>query len=276
VVILPSHTVTANTAVSIDQLFVAAGGTLVTSGGTFTVLDGPGNDMSVQGTWQRNGAAVEGPGTIVLAYNGKLIWTNGSLGATGIINIHSRSTVTYNATGNNVSCMGTIQNAGTWNMEGGVMGQSDSGQTGPKTFNNLTGGVLNLISWCSSTPWRMLMNNQGTIHKNSGSGQFTFSNTNGPDPFANLSGGTVNLDVGNLAISLPTPEQSGTFNLSAGTTLFIPDVNYTGPGIVNNGRSRPAFRHSPAGTRGSRKAGISPKELHRALIGCPYLVHPPN
>ncbi|HRD54193.1 MAG TPA: hypothetical protein PKY96_16260, partial [Flavobacteriales bacterium] len=164
-----------------------------------------------------------------------LTWTNGSLGATGIITIQSGSTVTFNATGNIASCMGTINNAGTWNMEGGVMGQADGAQTGPKTFNNLPGGVLNLINWFSSTPWRMVTNNQGTINKNSGTNQFTFANTFGGNTFTNLPGGVVDLGLGNLAISAPAPVQSGTFNLATGTTLFIPDVNYTGPGIVNNG-----------------------------------------
>lgn len=235
VVILPGHTVTASTAVSIDELFVAGGATLITTAGTFTVVNGPGTDMSVLGSWQLSGATIEGPGTILIGGTGAFAWTNGNLGATSIIDLQSGSMATYNTTGNNASSLGIINNAGIWNMEGGVMGQLADMPTGPKTFNNLSGGVLNLINWFSSTPWRMVTNNQGTINKNSGTNQFTFSNTFGPNPFANLPGSTVNLGAGNLAISAPEPVQSGTFNLANGTTLFIPDVNYTGPGIVNNG-----------------------------------------
>jgi hypothetical protein len=222
----------------------SAGGspfTNLTGGAISGEFEQAGGTMNITGTLTMSaliftGGGIEGPEAISISNGGTFTWTNGTLGASGIIELQSGSTATYNTTGNNASSIGTINNAGTWNMEGGVMGQVTS-VTGPKAFNNLPGGVVNLIGWSdNSTTWRQVTNNQGTINKNNGSNQFTFSNAQGPNSFTNLPGGTVNLGIGNMALSVPLPVQSGTFNLSSGTTLFINnDLNYAGPGIVNNG-----------------------------------------
>jgi hypothetical protein len=220
VVILAGHTVTANTAVSIDQLFVAAGGTLVTSGGTFTVLDGPGNDMSVNGTWQLAGATVEGPGSIIIANNGALSWTSGALGASSTLNINAGCTVTFNGGTVTLNALGTINNSGTWNMEGGNMGQAGLG-TFPCVFNNLLGGVVNLNGWASNTSsWHQVTNNQGTFNKNNGSTPFTFSNAFSGKSFTNQAGGVVNVATGELLFACPTTN-AGTMNALAGGAALV-------------------------------------------------------
>jgi hypothetical protein len=58
--ILNGHTVTVNAAVTVDQVVVEAGGTVVhnsASGGTVTLNDGTGTDLTIYGTWRRQGSA---------------------------------------------------------------------------------------------------------------------------------------------------------------------------------------------------------------------------
>jgi hypothetical protein len=232
-VILAGHTVTAGTPVSIDQLVVAAGGTLATTGGTFTVVDGPGNDLSVNGTWQLSGATIAGPGAIIIANNGTLTWTSGALGASSILNINAGCTVTFNGGTVTRNALGTINNSGTWNMESGNMGQAGAGSGFPCAFNNLPGGVVNLNGWASNTnSWHQVTTNQGTFNKNNGTATFTFSNDflESPKSFTNQAGGVVNVASGELAFACPT-SNAGLMSTQAGGVAL---VNTSAAGTFTN------------------------------------------
>ena len=230
VVILPGHTVTASTPITIDEVFVAAGGTLASLGGTFAVLDGPGNDMSVNGTWQLNGAEIQGPGSIIIANSGTLTWASGVLGASSILNINAGCTVTFNGGSLTLNALGTINNSGTWNMEGGNLGQS-SFVSGPCAFNNLPGGVVNLNGWASNTNgWHQATINQGTITKNNGTVTFTFSNDFSGKSVTNQAGGVVNVASGELVFACPTTN-AGLMSTQAGGVAL---VNTSAAGTFTN------------------------------------------
>ncbi|MCW5900281.1 MAG: hypothetical protein KIT10_13520 [Flavobacteriales bacterium] len=233
VVILPGHTVTASTPVSIDELFVATGATLITSGNVFTIQNGPGTDMSVSGTWQLSGATIEGPGTIVLANNGTLNWTSGTLSASSTLNVNAGSTVTANGSAT-LAALGTINNAGTWNMQGGNLGQPTA-SGGPCAFNNQTGGIVNLNGWQSNTnSWHQATTNQGTFIKNNGTVEFAFSDDFSGKSFTNAAGGVVNAASGTVVFKCATVNQgslttSGTGGFKHNPSPFAPTFT-NGPG----------------------------------------------
>lgn len=83
-----------------------------------------------------------------MASGGVLSITNGGLSATWIVSVLTGGTVNASGSGT-VSALGTINNAGIWNMQGGNLGQP-SFNSGPCTFNNLPGGVVNLNGWSSA------------------------------------------------------------------------------------------------------------------------------
>jgi hypothetical protein len=60
ITILNGHTMTVGSSVTVDQVVVEAGGTVVhnsASGGTVTLNDGTGTDLTIYGTWRRQGSA---------------------------------------------------------------------------------------------------------------------------------------------------------------------------------------------------------------------------
>jgi len=230
VMIMPGHTVTANTPVTIDQVIVAVGGTLITSGGTFTVADGPGNDLSVNGTWQLNGSDIQGPGNCTISNSGTFTWISGNLGGSSILNINAGCTVTFDGGTVTRNALGTINNSGTWNMESGNMGQAGFGGF-PCAYNNLSGGVVNLNGWESNTnSWHQATTNQGTINKNNGTATFTFSNDFSGKSFTNQAGGVVNVASGELAFACPT-SNAGVMSTQAGGVAL---VNTSAAGTFSN------------------------------------------
>jgi hypothetical protein len=65
------HTITVSTTNSADQCTIEAGATLVINNGvSFTVPNGPGTDLSVEGTFVLNGSQPAGAGTIIIQNNG--------------------------------------------------------------------------------------------------------------------------------------------------------------------------------------------------------------
>lgn len=245
VTISAGHTVSTNSSISIDQLVVAAGGTLLSSSSTFTVLDGPGTDMLVSGTWQLNGANVEGPGTMQIAANGNFSWVSGALASTSVLNVGASATTTVSGGTSTLNALGTINNSGTWNLQSGNMGQS-SFVGGPCAFNNLTGGVVNLNGWESTTnSWHQVTNNQGTINKNGGTTTFSFSSDFSGKAFNNLSGGAVNVPTGTMRFALPT------------TNAAIMTGNGSGGFEVDGGSSGSSFTNQSGGTISGRVQVLS-------------------
>ncbi len=146
ITIRANHIVTRSGDISIDQVIVEASGTLAIQNSTFSLLDGTGTDLQVLGSCSFTNAALNGPGIAQVASGGVLSITNGGLSATSIVSVLTGGTVNASGSGT-VSALGTINNAGIWNMQGGNLGQpSFSG--GPCAFNNLPGGVgVNMNGW---------------------------------------------------------------------------------------------------------------------------------
>src|SRR5688572_17282602 len=96
ITILNTHTVTANTAITADQIVIDNGGTLTISGNTFTIANGAdANDLSSNGTINFSGGTIAGAGTMLV--NGSFNWTSGFLDC--ITTLGATATMTINVTG---------------------------------------------------------------------------------------------------------------------------------------------------------------------------------
>jgi hypothetical protein len=230
ITIRADHTVTRNEDISIDQVVVEASGALAIQSSTFSLLDGTGTDLQILGSCSFTNAALSGPGLAQVASGGVLSITNGGLSATSIVSVLTGGTVNASGSGT-VSALGTINNAGIWNMQGGNLGQpSFSG--GPCAFNNLPGGVVNLNGWASTTnSWHQVTNNQGTFNKNNGVVIFTFSNDFSGKAFNNLAGGVLNVAAGECVFSVPTTNE-GSMTGGAGSLIKV-DGNSSGGFFTN-------------------------------------------
>ncbi|MFN3875842.1 MAG: hypothetical protein ACK4L7_08030, partial [Flavobacteriales bacterium] len=197
------HIVTQPNSFTADQIVVEAGGTLAVVGGTFTLNDGAGTDLQILGTCSLFVATLNGPGLLQVGSGGLFTINNGHLNPSSTVSVLAGGAVNTNGSGT-VSALGTINNAGTWNLEGGNVGQS-SFVGGPTTFNNLPGGVVNLNGWASTTnTWHQVTNNQGTFNKNNGSTAFCFSDDFSGKAFHNLAGGVLNVPLGECVFKAPT------------------------------------------------------------------------
>jgi Secretion system C-terminal sorting domain len=99
ITILSGHTATVSASITLDQLSVETGGTLVVNGGVeLTVADGTGTDLYVNGTLDVQGTngAINCPGQFELAVGAKLITANEN-GVTGgaVIDIAGTGTLTW-------------------------------------------------------------------------------------------------------------------------------------------------------------------------------------
>ncbi|HRD54192.1 MAG TPA: hypothetical protein PKY96_16255 [Flavobacteriales bacterium] len=213
-----NHTVTRNSDITIDQVIVEANGTLEITSGLFSLNDGTGTDLQILGTCSLTTSALSGPGLAQVANGGVLTITNGGLTATSTVNGLAGGTVNTNGSGT-VPALGTINNAGTWNMQGGNLGQPTA-SGGPCAFNNLPGGVVNLNNWLSTTnSWQQVTNNQGTFNKNNGNTTFNFSNDFSGKQFNNLSGGILNANAGNVVLSC-TVSNNGSMVAGSGARII--------------------------------------------------------
>jgi len=235
ITIRANHIVTQGGDITVDQVVVQVGGSLIHNGGVLTLLDGTGTDLSVEGTWSMSGGTLAGPGTAQAGNGGSFNWSGGAIGATAVVNIGAGASATVSGAGTRTA-LGTINNAGIWNMQGGNLGQP-SFNSGPCAFNNLTGGVVNLNGWDSTTnSWHQVTNNQGTFNKNNGVVTFTFSNDFSGKSFNNLAGGVLNVVTGECVFSVPTTNEG---SMTGGPGSLIK---------VDGGSSGGFFTNQPGGT----------------------------
>jgi hypothetical protein len=238
ITIRTGHTVTISSTVAADQTLVQTGGALSLSS-TLSLNDAAGDDLRIRGTLTLLGGALDGTGSVVIRNGALLSVPNvGTLRANSTLNVEAGGSLVKSGTAT-LFIGGIINNAGTFDMNGGIL----SGLSGaPRTFNNLSGGVINLNVWrLQSNSWSQTsVYNAGTINKNSGNFvQFSFAG----DRWRNLDGGVVNVNSGYLAISTLglTPElsdQRGAFNVAPGATLQVGGnfgFRFLGTSINNNG-----------------------------------------
>ncbi|HEY0356621.1 MAG TPA: hypothetical protein VGC29_10475, partial [Flavisolibacter sp.] len=182
ITILSGHSITVGLApVTADQVAVTPGATLILNN-AFTVDDGPGTDLLVDGSLVLNTTLSAGAGTPFVTVNGTLDWLGGTIGlplaisSTGVLNINSAnkflaSVLTNNGTVNWSSSQvtfnnGTLHNNGSFN----ATGASSFNHAGTSNvFNNNPGASFTKSVNAGNITFNIPVNNSGSIHVNSGS-----------------------------------------------------------------------------------------------------------
>lgn len=234
------HVVSVNAPTVADQLVVSSGG-VVSQTSTLQINDGPGMDMVVHGTFTMN-SSLDGAGTVVIANGGLFESTvNGAIIRAGVTLRLDAGATGIKGGGNTSSLLtmlGTLNNAGTWNMNGGRMQGSSSG---PSSFNNLAGGVVNINGWFTalSVHWLSLyVTNHGTFNKYTAT-----SYTCGAPRFYNMPSGNVVVHQGYFqhtagGIVFEDAVQYGSYVVHPGASLNVSgnfNWPYRGGSIINNG-----------------------------------------
>ncbi|MEZ4738723.1 MAG: hypothetical protein R2818_05045 [Flavobacteriales bacterium] len=172
---------------------------------TFSTLD-IAQDITAQQV-DFTGGTINGTAILHVPEGGTFNWTGGNFNAT--LDLAPGSTTTFSGSPN-LNNSGTINNAGTWNMENGNLQQF--GTVG--TFNNLASGIVNLNNWQSTTnSWKQNTFNHGIIHKNNGAVQFSIGL-----PMTNEATGTLNVNTGILRFT-STALLRGAVNVPAGSSI---------------------------------------------------------
>lgn len=200
------------------------------------------------------GGTINGTAAVNVANGGRFDWTGGNHNAT--LNVGVGAIATFTST-TNLNNGGTINNAGTWNMEGGNLSQL--GTAG--SFNNEATGVVNLNNWQSTTnSWKQNTVNRGIINKNNGNVQFSMTL-----PFTNEPTGVVNVNSGTLRFTGASLLR-GEVNVSGGASMLgsINGLTAEGLNMLNDGSVTPLitfqgpdahFLHGTGAMEGARMNG---------------------
>lgn len=215
-----SHTVTANTAITADQVVVDNGGLLTISGGIFTIANGTDpNDITVNGSLNFSGGTVNGTGALTV--NNSMNWSGGTLDAVTSIMSTGTLALTNNVT---LSDALTIQSNGAFNWtQGAILFNSGTiSNNGNISLSNTAA-----VSFTANTGTNAVNNNSGgTITKNSGAGTFsstvTINNTGtftvNSSSFTQAGGTFTNTSSINIA-SGATFNSNATGQFNAGTSI---------------------------------------------------------
>lgn len=220
------HTVTINSTLTIDQTFVAVGGTLtvdLSSSERLTINNGSGDDLTVNGTLNlthdisNGGNGLTGSGKTVI--NGICNWNRGHITNTDF-NISSNGVMNMEGSGEcRINWDGVINNAGTVNF---AKTDDDFVMYYNGTFNNLEGGVFEATTneqiyhrHDLSSYNRPVFNNAGTFRKTTGTDITTIDKMD----FNNT--GTVLVESGTFKFNNYTEGiHSGTFTIASGAKIF--------------------------------------------------------
>ncbi|MEO8150932.1 MAG: hypothetical protein ABI723_25085, partial [Bacteroidia bacterium] len=211
ITIRTGNNVTVNTGVTVDQVIVNAGGTL-TQTSTLSVVDGVGDDVTVNGSYIFLGGTLNGAG--VMKVNGNMDWQTGSLQGNLVLNssaISTKSTVGAAIIQGN----GVLTNNGTLTWSGGDFGMGNG------TFNNGTTGLITisgdnqLVEVGGATSF----SNEGTITKSTGTGTTTIA-VNGSNT------GTINVTTG-IITSSRAFTNSGNINAGSGKKFQVSGGTFT-------------------------------------------------
>ena len=218
------HIITANTTITADQIIVASGSTLDKSASTFTIANGVGNDMTINGNLIIN-SNLSGPGNLVV--NGTADWNSGTISCSTTISAGS----TINGNQGAKVLGATLTNNGTINFTGDGIPASGGGTL----INN---GVFNkTVVSSTTTTMDLIWTNAGTINvlagelNYAGIGSRYFYNTG----VINISSGAIWNNTGNYYHGGGSMAGAGSFNQSNGTLtldagLVVPSTltfNYT-------------------------------------------------
>ncbi len=204
ITILNGHTVTITANVTVDQVIIASGGTLIiNSGRTLTIANGTGTDLDVYGT-------LKNAGTISINASATIVFENGGIYQHNYTTTAGTIPTATWATGSECQVIGYTSNSSapsglqtfydfTWNCPSQAQDISLGG--GITTLN----GTLNIVS----TGSKILQMTSGAYTLNVG-GDFT------------MSGGTFELIKGNQTTTL---NLSGNFSQSGGTFTIVDGNN---------------------------------------------------
>ncbi|MCW5922183.1 MAG: HYR domain-containing protein [Saprospiraceae bacterium] len=222
------HTVTVTAAVTVDQVLVEAGATLVVNE-TLTVANGAGTDLDVNGTVYHGAIAGSGAGAFTISPGATIAFNNGSTYNMTRTGGRTVPTATWDA--------GSTCIIGNWNVSGetpgNLAGQSFGNfQVGPFLSGGGTQGQLLSSGGTMTVAGNFTLNNGATASRPIA---LTTSNT---DAILNVgqafiqNSGTFNIDGGNGGSIVNV---AGNFTLAAGATLTengdgAASINFNGPG----------------------------------------------
>ncbi|MDT8401927.1 MAG: hypothetical protein RQ743_09545 [Bacteroidales bacterium] len=209
ITILSPHIITNTTALTIDQLTVNAGASLVMSA-SISVPDGTGTDMTINGTIDCGGSyIITGTGTF-------------SLASGAIILIGSPEGITFSgATGNIQTSIRTFNTGANYTYNGSSAQVTGDGL--PSTVNNLTINNSSGVSLSGSVTIN------GTLSLTDGAlttGSTTLAFQNSDTPISRITG-TITTDA-NTNLSFGTPGNTG------GAAFTIPPGTFTSAPTINN------------------------------------------
>ncbi|HMC85627.1 MAG TPA: hypothetical protein VKI61_08875, partial [Chitinophagaceae bacterium] len=226
--ILNSHTITITTPVTADQVVVNAGGVLSQSV-VFTIDDGPGNDLTVDGTWNFSSGQIDGAGNAVISASGilNLLTTNNKFLVAAVTN---NGTLNWQDGPFLYNAVTTFTNNGSMNISGNNNLQNNAGAG---TFIN--NGSITKTSTGTTSFFLTAFTNTGAIHLNAGgiSNSSTFNNSGtlnfASGSFTNNSGVAFNHNAGSVINGTGAFTNNGTFSLAVDqvfpSTLIFSNTN---------------------------------------------------
>jgi fibronectin-binding autotransporter adhesin len=202
-----THTVTATSSITVDQVTVAAGGTLAL-GSNIVVADGTGTDLSVSGTINCGTYSLTGSGSFALA-------------SSATIGIGSPQGITSSgATGNVQTASRSFSTGANYTYNGSASQVTGNGL--PATVNNLTVNNSAGVALMSS----VTINNTLTLTNGTltvGAHALTFQNSNTP---VTRTSGTLTTDAtSDLAFGSPGNTGGAAFTIPSGTFTSAPVIN---------------------------------------------------
>ncbi len=217
------HDVSITNNITVDQVVVEAGATLSnsSSGVTLTVVDGPGDDITVNGLFILGYQGISnGAGNIVI--NSRMLWSTGTANPNLVINPGGILDKTHSNPGESsndaISLINnsSITNYGTFNWRAGNIAMCGG------YIINMPGGIMNAYEDYTMSSFSIvgvpcsgaLFDNQGTFNKLEGTG-----NTNIYFGIANS--GIINVNSGEILLLGGSSVNSGTIDIAAGSFFTV-------------------------------------------------------
>ena len=175
--------------------------------------------------------SLSGPAKLTIHDGGT--WSGGTMGGGGIFNLLSSGILHISgANANHRWLGGTLDNSGTVNLaltSGFVFYQQND-----SVINNLTGGLWDIKNDSGIYGWYSngspVINNAGTFRKSGGTGTSTIASN-----FNNLTGGVIQVQSGTLTLDGASSSVGGTFEVSAGAVLDLPNHTFKGTHSASGG-----------------------------------------
>jgi Secretion system C-terminal sorting domain len=237
--ILSGHTVTVNSSVTTDETIVNAGG-ILTLTSSLNIADGPGNDLTVNGSFNFISGTLSGAGIFIV--NAGMDWQGGSMQSNLVLTstaVSSKTTVTTVSIAN----FGVLTNNGAFTWAAGNIELTNG------SFNNGIAGIINITGddVMTTSGGTRFFNNAGLVIKSAGTGT-TAINVNGSNS------GTINVNAGTIS-SGGTFDNASTIGIASGKTFLVNSGTFSlNTGSKSNGAGKFEFSagalaiNAPAGT----------------------------